>query len=149
MRDFIFIVLTILLWILYHRIFKVFYFGNPFWSIIGELVGAGFTATILLEIFGRIFSGVASALSSLGNFLFELALILSPIPAIWLLSSYLWSLFREDGTIEGEPQGIGAAFAATMRWVNARSDPAVIYIPVFSIGALGLLGWFAGLASLL
>ena len=148
MKEVIFIVLTILLWILYHRIFKVFYFGNPFWSIIGELFGAGFTATIIMELFGKAFTGIGSVVSKLGDFLVELALIVSPIPAIWLLSSHLWSLFREDGTIEDEPKGIGIVFAATMRWVNARSNPTTIYILVFSVGALGLLGWFIGLASL-
>lgn len=41
------VVLTIALWVLYHKLFKVFYFGNPVKGVISELISSFFTAFIL------------------------------------------------------------------------------------------------------
>lgn len=58
--GFMVLVLTVGLWCLYHKMFKIFYFGNPFNAILSELLSAFFTAFMLVAIAGELLQKVFS-----------------------------------------------------------------------------------------
>ncbi len=51
----LFVVLAIINWIVYHKIFNVVYFGNMGMSFIREVIGCFFVAFIEIFIFHSIF----------------------------------------------------------------------------------------------
>ena len=69
------LLLTIPLWILYHRIFSVYYHGNVASAIVKELVGAFCTGLFLSILLVNLFGSVLAFLLRLCLFLLAVLLV--------------------------------------------------------------------------
>ena len=100
---------AVALWLLYHKLFQVTYFGRAFHTILSELVCCFVISTALVALIASVGAKILTAVVRLLVFLFKAALIVGGIClAVWLLWKLIKAFRRSPEAETVSPSGDGA-----------------------------------------
>lgn len=103
---------AVVLWLLYHKLFHVTYFGGAFRTILNELVCCFVISTALVALIANVGAKLLTAVVRLLAFLFRGALIVGGIClAVWLLWKLIKAFRRGPETETVSPADDGAETA--------------------------------------
>ena len=130
------LVLAVPLWFLYHKMFRVRYNNhNIIIPILGELLGAYFTALVIVKLAGSIAVSVGMFIL---NIMFNYII---PVWFIWLVSALIWKFVRTRKGVTEEPKGFGVFF--NYAFICMNKFPGVLriimYVTILGFGLLKFL----------
>jgi len=103
------LVLAVILWILYHQLFHVVYFGNGFNAMFREFLVCFIIALLAVGFVGKFFLGaiaaIGNALGVVGTLLLWLIKIALVILAILVVIAIISSILEHLGIIKSESKG--------------------------------------------
>lgn len=103
---------AVALWLLYHKLFQVTYFGRAFHAILSELVCCFVISAALAAFIASVGVKILTAVVRLLAFLFKAALIVGGIClAVWLLWKLIKAFRRSPEAETVSPVGGGAEAA--------------------------------------
>lgn len=107
------LILAIILWILYHQLFHVVYFGNGFNAMFREFLVCFIIALLAVGFVGKFLLGavtaIGKALGVVGNFLLGLVKIVLVIAAILIIFAVISVILEKLGVIKPESKESGQA----------------------------------------
>lgn len=118
---------AVALWLLYHKLFQVTYFGRAFHTILSELVCCFVISTALVAFIASVGAKLLTAVVRLLAFLFKGALIVGGIClAVWLLWKLIKAFRRspEAETVSPADDGAEAAPQQDVPCAEAASGNA-------------------------
>lgn len=102
------LILAIILWILYHQLFHVVYFGNGFNAMFREFLVCFIIALLAVGFVGKFFLGavaaIGKALGVVGNLLLGLIKIALVIVAVLVILAVIRLMLEKLGVIKSEPK---------------------------------------------
>lgn len=134
------VILTIPLWLLYHRIFKVIYFKSPFRQMAGELGSAFLTGWVIAGIGMKLLGGVVSAVGTFLAFLLRTAII---VVTVYMAVVFVWIFLQKkaknNNNTDGEPTYTGVALLFSNTWSFLKKKAPYSFIVVVCVMLLGLI----------
>lgn len=102
------LILAIILWILYHQLFHVVYFGNGFNAMFREFLVCFIIALLAVGFVGKFFLGavaaIGKALGVVGNLLLGLIKIALVIVAVLVILAVIRLMLEKLGVIKSKPK---------------------------------------------
>lgn len=102
------LILAIILWILYHQLFHVVYFGNGFNAMFREFLVCFIIALLAVGFVGKFLLGavaaIGKALGVLGNLLLGLIKIALVIVAVLVILAVIRLMLEKLGVIKSKPK---------------------------------------------
>lgn len=102
------LILAIILWILYHQLFHVVYFGNGFNAMFREFLVCFIIALLAVGVVGKFFLGavaaIGKALGVVGNLLLGLIKIALVIVAVLVILAVIRLILEKLGVIKSKPK---------------------------------------------
>lgn len=103
----LFVIFAIINMIIYHKIFKVYYFGNPFKGLAREFAGSFIVAILEVGIIAFVGKWLLKVMAGVGKWLLKIFAVIAIVVCIIIIISAIIKLFKivkEKKTINVEPE---------------------------------------------
>ncbi len=134
-------ILMIPLWILYHKIFTVFYFDFKK-AILSELASACITGYIISYIFLSLLHGVAIGIGSLLAFAFQVIVVTA---TIYMYAVFIWAYLERKKRVKARldisdiPEYTGISHVFWSTWQFMKKKAPYSFIVIFCVMGIGTM----------
>lgn len=136
--------LMVVLWVLYHKIFRVVYFGNLGNHILGEFLTCLFVSIFLISIIGALMGNILGLIGVVILFLLKWIIILGGIIGAIILAKKIFSLIAKkshrnasestlDAKIDEEDASIRSAMITSVVDNNKNTEKEKVSSPSESV----------------